>query len=277
METPSAVARRQKCPNEFRATTNSADLVRRAADQGAKPQRYPAASHRLGVFAPLRLCVSAVPFSIRCRPVRLRRIVGKPAVRRSRLLTLALLLGVLLASLDANAQAPPPAELATPRNDIPALSNFAKVSDALYRGAQPTAEGFAKLKEMGVKTVVNLRGFHSDRGLMKGLGLNYVHISFKPWHAEDEDVIPFLKLVLNPKNQPVFVHCLHGADRTGTMVAIYRVCGQGWKMDKAMEELPRFGFHTVWENLRRYLLALDPEALKAKAASAPDPKAERVP
>jgi protein tyrosine phosphatase (PTP) superfamily phosphohydrolase (DUF442 family) len=168
-------------------------------------------------------------------------------------------------------------QLAAPRNDLPGLPNFAKISDALYRGAQPTREGFLELKKMGVRTVVNLRTAHSDKELMTGLGLKYVSISFKPWHAEDEDVIPFLKVVANPQHQPVFVHCQHGADRTGTMVAIYRVCVQGWDMKQAMEELPRFGFHSIWENLRRYLLALDAVAMKAKAASAQEPKVEIVP
>ncbi|MFH1260278.1 MAG: dual specificity protein phosphatase family protein [Elusimicrobiota bacterium] len=128
-------------------------------------------------------------------------------------------------------------------SNLEGLENFAKVSETLYRGAQPTALGFAELKKMGVKTVVNLRGFHSDKKLLRGLGFKYVHISFKPWHPEDEDIIKFLKVVTNPDNCPIFIHCQHGADRTGTMVAVYRMYVQGWTYEKALSELPKFGFH----------------------------------
>lgn len=83
-------------------------------------------------------------------------------------------------------QAAPAQEPLTPRQDLPGLTNYAKVSEALHRGAQPTAEGFAELKKMGIKTVVNLRSFHSDRGKLQGTGLQYVHIYCKAWHPEEE-------------------------------------------------------------------------------------------
>ena len=69
-----------------------------------------------------------------------------------------------------------------PRNDLPGLPNFAKVADGLYRGAQPSAEGFRTLTGMGVKTVVNLRWAHSDREMLAGTGLQYLHIRAKAWH-----------------------------------------------------------------------------------------------
>jgi protein tyrosine/serine phosphatase len=149
--------------------------------------------------------------------------------------------------------AAPAREPLTPRNDIPGLKNYAKVSDALHRGQQPTAEGFAELKKMGIKTVVNLRSFNSDRSELEGLGLQYVHIYCKAWHPEDEDVVKFLQVVSDPKNQPVFVHCQHGADRTGMMVASYRIVEQGWSVEDAAKELGHFGFHTVWTDIATYL------------------------
>jgi len=86
-----------------------------------------------------------------------------------------------------------------------------------------------------------------------------------------------LKIVSDPKNQPVLVHCQHGADRTGTMVAIYRVYAEGWSMTEAMQELPRFGFHSIWRNLRFYLEHLDLAALRAKVAAARAPVVDVVP
>jgi len=167
-------------------------------------------------------------------------------------------------------------EFLVPRNDIKGLPNFAKVSDELYRGAQPTAEGFKALKQMGVKTVVNLRVTASDREAMAGLGLQYVEISFKPWHPEDEDILPFLRLLGEKQHLPVFVHCKHGADRTGTMVALYRMAYQSWTRTQAVTELPRFGFHSIWNNLKGYLLGIDVEALKQRAAPAALPTIETV-
>jgi protein tyrosine phosphatase (PTP) superfamily phosphohydrolase (DUF442 family) len=167
--------------------------------------------------------------------------------------------------------------LASPRNDVPGAPNLAQVSPVLWRSAQPTAEGFKNLQAMGIRTVVNLRNFTSDRDELKGLGLRYHHIHFATWHAEDEDVVAFLKIVSDPANHPVLVHCQHGADRTGTMVAAYRVVMEGWTMEEAMQELPRFGFHSIWTNLKTYLQKFDAAAMKKMVDAAPAPKVEVVP
>jgi len=167
-------------------------------------------------------------------------------------------------------------KLISPRNDILGLENFAQVSPTLYRSAQPTREGFEELKKLGIRTVINLRNVSSDRSELKGLGLGYLHIHFAPWHPEDEDVVKFLKVATDPRYQPILVHCQHGADRTGTMVAIYRVYVEGWSMEEAMQELPRFGFHSIWKNLKRYLENLDIEGLRNKVQKAATPAVEII-
>jgi protein tyrosine phosphatase (PTP) superfamily phosphohydrolase (DUF442 family) len=147
------------------------------------------------------------------------------------------------------------------------LPNFNKVSDQLYRGEQPAPEGFKQLKKYGIKTVVNLRAFHSDDDKIAGTGLAYESISFKTWHPEEEDMVRFLKIVTDTSKQPVFVHCKHGSDRTGTMCALYRMAVQGWPADEAIKEMKKggFGFHTMWQNLEPFLRGLNIEELKAKA------------
>ena len=147
----------------------------------------------------------------------------------------------------------------------PGLPNFWQVSDRLYRGAQPTAEGMRELKAMGVKTVVNLRSFHSDRDEIGQTALAYEHIYMKSWHAEDEDVVRFLQIVTDPARTPAFVHCEHGADRTGTMCAIYRIAVQGWDKEEAIREMTEggFGFHSIHMNLPAYIRKLDVEKIKA--------------
>ena len=121
-----------------------------------------------------------------------------------------------------------PANWATPLQGKPGLPNFHQVSDTLYRGAQPEEEGFAELKKMGIKTVVNLRTFHSDRDECAEAGLDYIKINMQAWEGETEEIVDFLKIVTDPEKQPVFVHCQHGADWTGTVCAFYRMAIEGW-------------------------------------------------
>jgi protein tyrosine phosphatase (PTP) superfamily phosphohydrolase (DUF442 family) len=147
------------------------------------------------------------------------------------------------------------------------VPNFHKVSEVLYRSAQPTDVGMRTLQQMGIKTVVNLRSFHSDRDEIAGTHLRYEHISMKAWHPEKEDVIRFLRIVCDRKRTPVLVHCQHGADRTGVMCALYRVTVQGWSKEQAIQEMTSggFGFHAIWQNLPGWIQSLDVEAIKREA------------
>jgi protein tyrosine/serine phosphatase len=147
------------------------------------------------------------------------------------------------------------------------LPNLHKVTPSLYRGAQPIEPGFAQLKNLDVKTVINLRAFHSDRELIVKTGLKYEEIPFKTWHPEEEDIVRFLQIVGNTNNAPVFLHCQHGADRTGLMCAIYRMAICGWDKAAAIREMTEggFGFHPVWTNLVIFLQNLDVNAIRKKA------------
>lgn len=149
----------------------------------------------------------------------------------------------------------------------PGLPNFHRVAPGLYRSAQPTADGLAAAEKLGIKTVIDLRALHSDAKLTAATKLRVERIRFNTWHPEDDDAVRFLQLVAQPRNGPFLVHCLHGADRTGTMIAIYRIAVQGWKKDDAIREMTGggYGFHAMWSNLIRYLKELDVEALKKKA------------
>jgi protein tyrosine phosphatase (PTP) superfamily phosphohydrolase (DUF442 family) len=154
------------------------------------------------------------------------------------------------------------------RLELPGVENFHKFSEGLYRGAQPSAEGMRQLKGLGIKTVVSLRSFHSDRDEIGNIDLGYEHIYMKAWHAEDKEVVRFLKIVTDPNRMPVFVHCQRGADRTGTMCAIYRIAVEGWSKDKAIEEMTKggFGFYSGFENLVEYIDELDIEEMKLRAS-----------
>lgn len=154
------------------------------------------------------------------------------------------------------------------------LPNLHRISTNLYRCAQPTAAGLNAAEKLGIKTVISLRAFHSDKDEVESTKLKTERIRFNTWHPEEEDVLRFLKIVTRTNDGPYLVHCLHGADRTGTMIAIYRMTIQGWSKDDAIREMTQgdFGYHTMWTNLIRYLNALDVEALRKKAGIPPPPK-----
>src|SRR5579872_2749932 len=119
---------------------------------------------------------------------------------------------------------------------------FAQVTPTLYRGAQPTEEGFRNLAAMGVKIVVDQRGSRSEREQVTKLGMQYVAIA---WHCpfpEDTIFARFLTLLRDNPGAKVFVHCLTGQDRTGMQVAAYRMAEQGWSAEEANQEMEAFGF-----------------------------------
>ena len=148
--------------------------------------------------------------------------------------------------------------------ELQGVPNFHKVSDNLYRGAQPSAEGFKQLKKFGIKTIINLRAFHSDRGKIGDTSLAYEHISMEAWDAKESHAVRFLQIVGDKQNAPVFVHCKHGSDRTGAMCAVYRVAIEGWSKSEAIKEMTRggFGFHSIWQNLIAYIGELDVDKVK---------------
>ncbi len=214
---------------------------------------------------------------------------NQTAVRSGRCAVLVFVLAVLvLASGCAVAPAaagPRPAQWASPVAENAGLPNLHRVNAALYRSAQPTKEGFVFLgtqaarvaanvnadaaADQPIKTIVSLQAFHDETALVAPFpALRLAHIPFNTWHPKDKDVIRFLRIATTPALQPVLVHCRHGADRTGTMVAIYRIAYEGWSKAEAMAEMTGggFGFHPVWKNLLRYIGNLDVDAIKAEVA-----------
>ena len=176
------------------------------------------------------------------------------------------------------AAGPRPEQWANPVPADPGLPNLHRVSASLYRSAQPTAAGFVFLgtqpslanADRPLKTVVSLRAFDDDAPMVAApSALRLERIRIKTWHPENEDLVKFLRIATTPALQPVLVHCQHGSDRTGTMVAIYRIAYEGWSKTQATDEMVNggFGYHPMWQNLRRYIEDLDVDAIKAQVAS----------
>lgn len=166
----------------------------------------------------------------------------------------------------ATAAPPRPATWAQPLKK-PGLPNLHKLDATLYRGAQPTAQGMRELHKMGVKTVVNLRAFHSDRDEIGSTPLAYEHIAMTPLAVTDARVVRFLKIVTDRTRTPAFVHCQHGADRTGVLCAAYRIAVQGWSKHDAIREMidGGYGHHRIFGNLAEYLREADFAKIRREA------------
>lgn len=153
------------------------------------------------------------------------------------------------------------------KTEVAGIKNCYQVTTNLYRGAQPTAEGMAQLKAKGIKTVVNLRAWHSDKDKVAGTGLKSMRFELEPWRGDTEEVVDFLKVVTDTNNLPVFVHCQRGADRTGMMCAMYRITVCGWTKQQAIDEMKNggFGFNPVWKDLVTFIEKADVADIKRRA------------
>lgn len=125
------------------------------------------------------------------------------------------------------------------------IPNFGQVTPTLYRGGQPSAEGFEKLAHMGIDIVVDTGRSKRDETLIKNLGMAYISL---PWYCpfpRDEVFERFIKITRENPGKKIFVHCRLGDDRTGMMIAAYRMGQQGWTAKEALQEMHEFGYRGV--------------------------------
>ena len=140
--------------------------------------------------------------------------------------------------------------------DARGVDYAARVSPTLYRGGVPDAEGVQWLASQGIRTVVNLRHYHGDSEgeLVRAAGMSYVRIPLESTDAPTEAQLEqFFDVVTDAEAAPVYVHCLHGVDRTGTMIALYRMEMEGWSNSDALAEMEWFGAHGLLHDLRRFV------------------------
>jgi protein tyrosine phosphatase (PTP) superfamily phosphohydrolase (DUF442 family) len=167
---------------------------------------------------------------------------------------------------------PRPETWATPLGDT-AVANCYRVEPDFYRSAQPTAEGFRKLASLGVKTVLDVAGGDGDTEAAEGTGIKLLHIPMSAFGLRDDRVLQALRILADPANRPVVIHCQQGADRTGALVALYRVVVQGWTKEEAIREMNEGGYHhsSLFVNLDRYVERADVAALRKALGIAATP------
>ena len=125
------------------------------------------------------------------------------------------------------------------------INNFGCINEKFYRGAQPREGDYAKLAAMGIKTVIDLQqeGEGNEQEMVEAAGMRFhrIGLSDRSWPSP-EKAEQFIKLVNDPANQPVFIHCHGGRHRAGIMTAIYRMHHDGWDADRAYAEMKQYGF-----------------------------------
>jgi uncharacterized protein (TIGR01244 family) len=145
---------------------------------------------------------------------------------------------------------------------VPAIPNFHQVNDHLYRGGQPAPEAWPSLAQMGIKTVIDLRreDEHStaaEAQAVTAAGMKYINVPMKGVVAPGDDQIAKIMAVLD-LHEPVFVHCKRGADRTGAVIACYRISRDGWARQQALQEAKSFGMGSLQLGLKHYIMTFQP-------------------
>jgi protein tyrosine/serine phosphatase len=153
---------------------------------------------------------------------------------------------------------------------IAGVGNFHQVDEHIYRGAQPNGQGFAALANLGIKTVIDLRGENSEQTAAERAGLHYVRMHWNGFKAPSDSEITAILALLNDSSQwPVFVHCRRGADRTGTAIACYRITHDHWSNQQALAEAKTFGMSSLEIAMQRFIMHFAAPASIPTVALAP--------
>src|SRR6266849_3570378 len=158
---------------------------------------------------------------------------------------------------------------------ITGIPNAGKISEVLYRGAQPREVGLSELKILGITTIVDLRGedrekLDWERKRAEALGIRFVQIPVSGWSPPtDEQLVQFLALLLDNPGHKIFVHCRFGDDRTGVFIGVYRMAFAKWSAEQAMKEMYFFGFNGFWHPAMKSFIRDFPARLNSSPALAP--------
>jgi len=152
------------------------------------------------------------------------------------------------------------------------ILNFGKISEALYRGAQPDAAAITNLAKLGVKVIINLRMakdvWTPEEALAQAHGILYTNIPLRGLGRPTDDQMKTILSLLGTSQGPVFVHCEHGCDRTGTVVACYRIQHDKWTSDDALKEAKRYGLSGFERGKKRFVVDFGKSVKPARIAPA---------
>jgi protein tyrosine/serine phosphatase len=144
------------------------------------------------------------------------------------------------------------------------LPNFKVVNDHVLRGGQPSDDGFKTLAQRGVKTIIDLRSVdeHSiphEREVVEGTGMHFVSVPMKGLSAPTlQQVSKVLGILEDSDSWPVFIHCRRGSDRTGTVLACYRISHDHWENPRALAEAKSYGLSAFEREMRGFIQRFQP-------------------
>ncbi len=158
---------------------------------------------------------------------------------------------------------------------VPGVPNFDKVDEHVYRGGQPSNEGFQNLAKLGVKTVIDLREADDRAAVEKrevtSAGMNYVNVPMTGLTPPtDGEIAKIFSLLGDGASGPVFVHCKRGADRTGAVIAAYQINFHKWDNAQALKDAKAHGMSHFQFPRQRYVLTFQPRTTEASAAKPVD-------
>ena len=145
------------------------------------------------------------------------------------------------------------------------IKNIHQVSANVYRSGQPHRKGFKALEAAGFTEIINLRTIWSDRCRAGNTHLKLSHIRVVTQRMSEEDLVIIFRQIERAHGK-VLVHCWHGSDRTGTVIALYRILYQGWDKEKAISEMIHggYGFHKIFKHLPRLIREIDIASFRQK-------------
>jgi len=143
------------------------------------------------------------------------------------------------------------------------LNNLYQIDEGVFRSEQPGELDFFKLEKLGITEVLNLRRWHSDDKKAKKTNFTLYHVPMRAGNIKEKDVIQALKIIQNRKGD-FLIHCKHGADRTGLIIAMYRIVFQNYTKEQAIKEMTEggFGFHSIYKNIIDYIQQADVEKIR---------------
>ncbi len=166
----------------------------------------------------------------------------------------------LFAATSLAQEAPRPEKFARPI-EAPGLPNFHEVTPQLFRSAQPWREGFQQLEKRGIRTVISLRDDGADDEWAAGTRLKLVRIPMNLLKIDEAAVAQVLALLQKKEDGPFLIHCQMGADRTGVVMALWRITVQGWTREDAVAEMKACG--CSFPDFMEYVATADLAKLRA--------------
>lgn len=157
---------------------------------------------------------------------------------------------------------------------VQGIHNFRQVDENVYRGGQPTMDGYKYLATIGVKTVLDLRENNAlsaaEGRAVTALGMKFVNVPMTGLTPPTQAQISEILSLLEGTGGPVFVHCRRGADRTGAVIGAYRIDHDRWENVRALKEAMSDGMSFFQWPRQNFIRNFQPQTLAVATVAKPE-------